>query len=602
MSRYLGNAMYGMKLVAQGIRETLAGLRSRCRVRSEASDARVSSRGVSGTACGGPRCITLSPENCYLADDLLLALEEQGTRNFCFTVEERVGEGCVTRQTRGVFSQAQIFHLAGFFDKLAARRSSSLAERYYYRKLVEYLTGVPEGPSQARGQVAVGGECGSLPRPPGGPEDLPAGEKIRQGGSLVIGPWRAKLIQGQRNVERLRRARARRPVSKANPRQWQSVLITGWYGTETTGDKAILGELAHVLMKVNPEVRITITSIDEKVSRQTNRELGLTDRIDVIDIDRAHHPEVVSNVDAVVIGGGPLMDCARIENLWKVFREANEQGAARIIFGCGVGPIRSERTERCVREICRLATAGFFRDEPSHRQALRMGAGANLTWACDPAISHVARWRARAVRDRDRILYGPPRLVALLREQTKEYYHLPDLNERNAIFARETADLFGRFIDEHPEAEVELLPMHMYWKGNDDRLFSRKVVRAIQGSDSVRATSEYLEIDRMLTRLSTANIGVAMRYHGHLFCLALGIPFLSINYTDEGGKVGNLMNVLALSEYVVEFSKFRAGGAMEKIRNLESRRADISRRLLAQTEGLVNRLDEVYREQFGVSA
>lgn len=601
MSRYLGNAMRGLRLVAQGVRETLAVRRSRRRDHSDTPGTKASTTGMPGATCGSPRCITLSPENCYGADDLLLVLEEDGSRGFCFTMEN-CARGRGVGQPPGGFTQAQMFHLAGFFDKLAARRSSSLAERYYYLKLVEYLTGRSKGPSQALGQVSTGEQSGSLPRPPAGPEDLPAREKIRLGGNLVLGPWWATLAQGKRKVERLRCARARRPAGKTNPREWASVLITGWYGTETTGDKAILGELAHVLTELNPEVRITITSIDEKVSRQTNRELGLADRVDVIDIERAHHPGVVGNVDAVIIGGGPLMEVTRIENLWKMFREANEQGAARIIFGCGVGPMRSGHTETCVRDICRLATAGFFRDEPSHRQVLRMGAGANLTWACDPAVAHVARWRARAVRDQDRIPHGSPRLVALLREQTKEYYDLPDLNERNALFAREIAKVLDRFVNEHPRAEVDLLPMHMYWKGNDDRIFSRKVVRFIQGRGSVRATREYLEIDRLLARLSTADIGVAMRYHGHLFCLALGIPFLSINYTNERGKVGNLMDALGLAEYVEEFSAFRAETATEKIHKLESRRADVSRGLLARTEALVNRLDEVYREQFGAGS
>ena len=40
---------------------------------------------------------------------------------------------------------------------------------------------------------------------------------------------------------------------------WRRVLITGWYGTETQGDKAILGEVLHFIKSASPDCKIVLT-------------------------------------------------------------------------------------------------------------------------------------------------------------------------------------------------------------------------------------------------------------------------------------------------------------------------------------------------------
>ena len=60
-----------------------------------------------------------------------------------------------------------------------------------------------------------------------------------------------------------------------NPRKWKNILITGWYGTETTGDKAILGEIINRFQLYNPEISIKISTIDLLLSWQTRIEMNL---------------------------------------------------------------------------------------------------------------------------------------------------------------------------------------------------------------------------------------------------------------------------------------------------------------------------------------
>lgn len=93
-------------------------------------------------------------------------------------------------------------------------------------------------------------------------------------------------------------------VQQENPRLWNRVMITGWYGTETTGDKAIIGEIIHQLRQYNPDLHVVISSIDFRVSWQTAVEMGV-ENVSFEPIRSCFSPEIVKSLDAVIMGGGP---------------------------------------------------------------------------------------------------------------------------------------------------------------------------------------------------------------------------------------------------------------------------------------------------------
>ncbi|MFN3695458.1 MAG: polysaccharide pyruvyl transferase family protein, partial [Ignavibacterium sp.] len=178
-----------------------------------------------------------------------------------------------------------------------------------------------------------------------------------------------------------------RPAKSNTPDQWSSAIITGWYGTETAGDKAILAELVHILKLYNPNIKLYITSIDAAVSVQTNLELEMAD-VTIIMLRDAKALQIIKNVDAIIFGGGPLMDSSQLKYIRDLFLEAGKTGIARIIFGCGVGPIHTDAALKYIREILTNTTSGFFRDIESAEYAKTIVPGLNLPVACDPAVGH----------------------------------------------------------------------------------------------------------------------------------------------------------------------------------------------------------------------
>ena len=160
-------------------------------------------------------------------------------------------------------------------------------------------------------------------------------------------------------------------IKKSDPRQWSKVLITGWYGTETAGDKAILGEIIHRLRSYNPQLEILISSIDLRVSWQTRIEMDLdVKHILIQEMQTAlEDPEL----DAVVMGGGPLMESSQILPIAKLFHGAALKGINRVIFGCGVGPIHTASMSEQIAHIIKVSNVAFYRDQESLDYAIRLG-------------------------------------------------------------------------------------------------------------------------------------------------------------------------------------------------------------------------------------
>ena len=146
----------------------------------------------------------------------------------------------------------------------------------------------------------------------------------------------------------------------------------------------------------------------------------------------------------------------------------------------------------------------------------------------------------------------------------------------------------------YPDASIELMAMHMYWKGNDDRMFNRRVLKQVQPGLPVSMVRDYLDIYSHLERLYQSDITIAMRYHGHLFCLALGIPFLSVNYSGKNGKVANLVQALDYQDNVEEYADFSPGTAAAKLYRLVENRGTIRRALLDKTDNMISQMERIY--------
>jgi polysaccharide pyruvyl transferase WcaK-like protein len=384
-------------------------------------------------------------------------------------------------------------------------------------------------------------------------------------------------------------------------KQWRKVLITGWYGTETQGDKAILGEVLHFIKSAAPDCKVVLTTLHKGISEQTNKELNDLKGVVLVELDKAYSPALIREMDAVVVGGGPLMESASMKHLGYIFAEAFRQGKDRVIFGCGVGPIHSKEVEDITRYMLHVCQAGFLRDKESYDLAGRLYPSHVLKFACDPAVGFVSRWRRN---NNNRFASGPRASIAtLLRANTNEFSPESDAaklqvqNEALAGKAARTLDLIAAKSD----ACFELLHMNAPWVGGDDRMYNRILAAQLSNRTSYHLVREYLTFEEHMERLAVCQAGFAMRYHGHIFCLAMGIPFVSLDYTGKTGKVSSLVNRIGYANRSYQWDALEPEKLASDFADMISNGKEISQYLIVEADKLVALLNHTYVEVFNYS-
>jgi MoaA/NifB/PqqE/SkfB family radical SAM enzyme/polysaccharide pyruvyl transferase WcaK-like protein len=325
-----------------------------------------------------------------------------------------------------------------------------------------------------------------------------------------------------------------------------SVLIVGWYGTETVGDKAILWSIIQELRsRKNPPKKIYLSSLYPFVSTWTIQEMNLGE-IEVIETYSLEFEKVIKTVPEIIVGGGPLMDLEPLNHILYAFIQnlKKQSNGIRRILGCGIGPLNSPKYASVVSEILRLSTHISLRDKASLKRAFTEFSITSGNIIPDPATNYVLYVKEHQndlLKSQKPPLGKDKNIACFLREWGVDY--CGSLTEAEYL---KTKDKFEDqlikmliFLSKKQQAKVNLLPMHCFSIGGDDRVFNRFLSRKIlsQSEDvEVNFSREPTSPLEILQTMYDSKINICMRFHSVLFAETLGVPFLAIDYT-QGGKI-----------------------------------------------------------------
>lgn len=317
----------------------------------------------------------------------------------------------------------------------------------------------------------------------------------------------------------------------------RNFLIIGWYGTETTGDKAILGEIIYRIQNKHPSSKITLASLYPYVSNRTVEELGHPD-IEVIPTYSAEFWEYIKTVDEVVMGGGPLMHIGTLGTVLQAFFRAKRSNHRTRILGCGIGPLdRGKKYQEAVKRILMLADDIELRDSASVTLAKNMTGRDDIVKGEDPAVGFVQRWK-----DEHKMPEPSPVLNLYLRDWTREYQG--DLKDQQFDEIKERFEKqLGEWIHEicnMLSIRPRLLPMHNFCIGNDDRDFNRRFADAYLSDLNPIVEGDIFTVEEILTTMQESTLSLCMRFHSVLFANTLDAPFFAIDYT-HGGKIASYL-------------------------------------------------------------
>ncbi|MCH2207053.1 MAG: polysaccharide pyruvyl transferase family protein [Lentisphaerales bacterium] len=375
--------------------------------------------------------------------------------------------------------------------------------------------------------------------------------------------------------------------------EWKNVLITGWYGTETAGDKAILGALISQIRVKYPNVHIFISSINDRALYQTMRELEV-ENFSIIGLDEIPSPSLIKQVQAVIMGGGPLEEINQTDFILRAFQLAAEYQVERIIFGCGYGPFHTQKIQSMVEEICTLATSGFFRDEESLVRAHNAGIQTNLKVAYDSAFSFIHSKFQKKQRHNE--------IIVLARAGTPQYWNKSseELHEMDINFLDKIIPALARFANEN-QVTVKFLPMHQLNIGGNDRDFNNFIENKIQQSNEhfdYKVEKGYLPINKLVSYINRAEMTIPVRYHGHIFSAALNTPFISIDYTGSKNKVSELLRKLNWENETMKWQSPDTKQFYNLLKSTWEKRLELAQKLKNANNKISEELANIYNELF----
>lgn len=324
------------------------------------------------------------------------------------------------------------------------------------------------------------------------------------------------------------------------------IMICGWYGTETLGDKAIVAGVIDSLRKIyGSDVSLTVASLFPYVTRLTKEQMPEFKDVNVIDLNEAIR--TISNYNCLLFGGGPLMAINELAPMTVLFERAKKSNVVTVAAGVGVGPLGKEWLNNAIGHILKVCDFRIYRDRKSLELAGSLGVdvGHDVV-AEDPALTWLKKIRVWN-ENKDRSSTKVKTLLLGLRDFPFREY-AADLKEQDALaikdnFEKSIVKALENLVAHDKEWIIKPLPMCTNHFGGDDRWFYRRLFR---DCDSLKEYLDYSLLGRefapaeYVQSFQHADVLLGMRFHSIVFGLGLGVKTVAIDYTMGRGKVTSL--------------------------------------------------------------
>lgn len=316
-----------------------------------------------------------------------------------------------------------------------------------------------------------------------------------------------------------------------------TIFIVGWYGTETVGDKAILGgTINHYKEKYNNKLNIIVGSLYPFISDRTIKELNIDAQI--VSTRNFNFLRFSKVCDEIIMGGGPLMDLAELYVPLLSFTIAKKYNKKCTVFGCGLGPITVPMYKKAIEKILRLSDTIKLRDHKSIAYADKEFniSPERIEMFGDPAKPYVQSRSPLFSDKKEKVV-----ISLFLRDWEFGYgktrYTEDEFEKQKQLFEQGLANLIRQKADELNADQVIFNNMHNFVIGGDDRDFSRRFIRE-HFADDTRITydKKLATVDSTIEVMKSSTLNICMRFHSVLFAHTLDTNFLAVDYT-LGGKI-----------------------------------------------------------------
>lgn len=319
-----------------------------------------------------------------------------------------------------------------------------------------------------------------------------------------------------------------------------NVTIIGWYGTETQGDIAILDGIMATLSALDSHINVNLGSLYKFYTERTlllNFEIFKINspNIDINVFDLKNNKERYTNIkdtDLLLIGGGPLNNIREILLLKKCFDIAKKRRIPSMIYGCGIDILTDPVCIDALKSICSDSKLILVRNKKTKDKIINLFDDFydKIFVIPDPAILSVNNF---VLQKRKTILKRNCISINLRRYTIEELI--------SPIYY--TDDDFLNFINNLAEQyeNVELIPMHTFFIGYDDRYYLSKL-KSRSCYENIHVIHKPQNLYELYDSFQTSLGCIGMRYHSVVMQTILNGNNIIFDYTNEvNGKIAGFL-------------------------------------------------------------
>lgn len=332
-----------------------------------------------------------------------------------------------------------------------------------------------------------------------------------------------------------------------------NIVILGWYGTETLGDRAILAGLFRVFSKCFDAFQVSLGSIYPFLSERTLYEddnfykeisdgklcgIDIFAYLNIIELRRN-----INSSDFVIFGGGPIMDIEYLYAIEYGFKYAKRKHIKTGILGCGLGPLTKKNIIHSMYNILSLSDVIILRDNVSLKYIDKRFDMTGIVISIDPAIFAAGYYSSLSDN------YESCGYIAI------NFRDMGEVDGNNKKITSFLEDIISFELNRN-NLEVRLIPNHTFVVGGDDRYYMNIIANKIN-DERVVVNNKPLSLKETLRTYRFAEYCYGMRFHSIIFQTVLNGRNVVMDYTDsERGKIVGLLKVLDIYDDFVRQNRY----------------------------------------------
>jgi len=308
----------------------------------------------------------------------------------------------------------------------------------------------------------------------------------------------------------------------------KSVIVSGYYGFDNSGDDAILKAIVKDLKKMDSEIKISALSNNPKSTEEVYG-IRAYKRLNIFEVIKG-----ISSSDMLISGGGSLLqDVTSTRSILyylSVISIAKMLKKSVIVYANGIGPINKKLNRTLTRKVLNKVDLITLRDFNSKKTLEEIGVNNEMIVTSDPVFTLEPSNRERV--DEIFLEEGIPKDQPLIGISVRSWK-----NSRNLI---EVVSKAIGYIENSYNIKIVLIPMHY----PEDLEISLEIAERANSSNCYVVKNKY-GVEDIMGIINRLELIIAMRLHSLIYAATQAVPMIGLVYDP---KVDGLLEMLNIEE------------------------------------------------------